>query len=484
MVSVLVLIGCHFSRDHPHDPARCSVNCSPLHCYQGRCVSPDAGVDGIIAHDFATPDASPDVADLMPPALDTIAVDFPDLAPMTFDTMLDLIAADLTIDQSIPADAKLDLTSDGVVELGAPDIFVAPDSAIFCGNSTKDGNDQCDGQDFGTSTCQSQGFDGGDLQCTGACKLDTSSCFRCGDSTINGGEACDGPDLAGESCVSQGHAGGVLVCTEQCTLDISRCLGRLISVTAGTFEMGSPPTEPCRDANETQHSVTLTHDFGILVAEVTQGEFAGLMGYNPATAPLCGQDCPVENVSWFEAAAYCNALSANEGLTPCYSCAGSGSSITCSVAGSYAGANIYNCPGYRLPTEAEWEYAYRSGSTTALYNGELTTCQSLEPTANAIAWYANNSSGASHVAAGKVENSWGLFDMAGNVHEWCHDHWAEDLGSASQTNPAPNSGTSRVIRGGSFGSSGGSLRAAARFQTPPDSTGKSGEIGFRICRSF
>ena len=117
-----------------------------------------------------------------------------------------------------------------------------------------------------------------------------------------------------------------------------------VQVTAGTFQMGSPAAEGCRENGETRHEVTLSQAFEIQSTEVTQGQFADRMGYNPSHFHACGLDCPVETVTWHEAAAYCNALSAAAGLASCYTCSGSGKEAACTDTERHAGAEIYSCP--------------------------------------------------------------------------------------------------------------------------------------------
>ena len=263
-----------------------------------------------------------------------------------------------------------------------------------------------------------------------------------------------------------------------------------VTVKAGTFQMGSPTSEKCREvgmAKESLHKVTLTNDFQIQDIEVTQGQFKALMAYNPSKFTSCGIDCPVEQVDWHEAAAYCNALSAKQGLDNCYACTGSGSSVSCTVPSSYSGSKIYNCPGFRLPTEAEWEYAYRAGTATAFYNGPVvaTSCGLADSNLDKIGWYKLNSNNSPHPVRKKQPNIWGLYDMAGNLDEWVHDCYQQDLGTAAVTDPwGPSScGTSRGVRGGSWATLNvGRMRAA--FRTGHTATDTWNYVGFRPVRTL
>jgi formylglycine-generating enzyme required for sulfatase activity len=255
--------------------------------------------------------------------------------------------------------------------------------------------------------------------------------------------------------------------------------------------MGSPTTEPCRQSDEDHHQVTLTHSFEIQATLVTQAEFEALMGYNNShfgpsgRGSVCGMSCPVENVNWHESAAYCNALSLKAGLTPCYTCSGSGASVSCVEASTYSAHQIYDCPGYRLPTDAEWEYAYRAGTNTAFYNGsnDPTKCTSCsDAKADAIAWYGCNAAGTTHPVQQKLPNDWGLYDMAGNVWELCHDGYQKYLGFSAVTDPVGASAKYRVGRGGAWPHFPSVLRAAHRFGVGPNF--RSNRLGFRCARTL
>ncbi len=242
-------------------------------------------------------------------------------------------------------------------------------------------------------------------------------------------------------------------------------------VPSGTYPVGSPKDVGFADEMP-RHEVTLTRGFWLGETEVTQGQWMQLVPMKtPLRSKSCGPDCPVENVSWYAAAMFANLLSDKEGLARCYPldparCKGTlGGAYTCPDPPLPA----LDCPGYRLPTESEWEVAARAGEPTA-------EVSDLAP----IAWFAPNSWGTVHPVGKKQPNVWGFHDMLGNVWEWTGD-WFGPYPSGRAANPqGPAVGPARVFRGGSRDSLARHVRAAYRHRLDPSKRWI--VLGFRLAQ--
>ena len=217
---------------------------------------------------------------------------------------------------------------------------------------------------------------------------------------------------------------------------------RFVPIPAGTFTMGEGKTA-------TPHKVTLTQEFHLGQYEVTQEQYEQVMGTNPSQ--FKGPQNPVEKVSWDDAVEFCRKLSA----MPAEKKAG------------YV---------YRLPTEAEWEYACRAGTKTTYSFGDS------DSELGDYAWYNENSGNTTHPVGQKKPNRWGLYDMHGNVWEWCQD-WYGDYPSGSVTDPTgAASGSYRVLRGGSFVHRSSNVRSAFRSNYQP--ANRLNYVGFRPARTY
>ena len=218
-----------------------------------------------------------------------------------------------------------------------------------------------------------------------------------------------------------------------------------VLIPAGTFMMGSPDSVAGRRADEQQHQVTLTKSFRMQTTPVTQGQWEALMESNHARFKECGKDCPMDRASWNDAHEFIQRLNEKE-----------------------------NTHQYRLPFEAEWEYTCRAGSQGFFCFGDD------ERELEKYGWYWKNSGGGIHPVALKEPNAWGLYDMHGNVWEWCQD-WYGPYPADPATDPeGPSSGEFPVLRGGSFYNNVRLVRSAVRFRSYTDHRNLS--FGFRLVR--
>ncbi len=242
--------------------------------------------------------------------------------------------------------------------------------------------------------------------------------------------------------------------------DLVNSIGmKLKLIPAGEFQMGSTES----DAEKPRHVVRITRPFYLGVYPVTQREYMQITTKNPSH--FSGNDrLPVESVSWFDAVAFCNALSRKEGLKPFYT-----------INGQSVQVPDWNGPGYRLPTEAEWEYACRARTTTRFSFGDD------ENALGQYAWYANSGS-KTHPVGEKKPNAFGLHDMHGNVWEWCWDGYdARYYAQSPAEDPrGPDGATARVDRGGSWGVGPRGARSAYRIRNTPGN--RYDNLGFRLAR--
>ena len=238
--------------------------------------------------------------------------------------------------------------------------------------------------------------------------------------------------------------------------EITNSIGmKLVLIPKGTFMMGSPETEKGRQENETQHEVTISKDYYLGVHEVTQAQYETVMGKNPShfQGAIVGNenaDLPVENVSWDDAVEFCKKLS--------------------DLPEEKKAGRLY-----RLPTEAEWENACRAGSKTAyLFDDE----EGLLPE---YGWFNRNSSNRTHTVGLLEPNAWGLYDMHGNVWEWCSDWYVEYPQGAVRNPTGPKVGSDRVCRGGSWNGVASYCRSALRYWYVPSF--RNNYLGFRLALS-
>lgn len=260
------------------------------------------------------------------------------------------------------------------------------------------------------------------------------------------------------------------------------------------FQMGSPGNEPGRRADEKQRAVQLTRQFLVGKYEVTQAEYQKVMEVNPSHFAAAGggkdkvkdiktERFPVEQVSWFDAVEFCNRLSKADGHPAYYALSEvkkDGDAITA------AAVKVVGGTGYRLPTEAEWEFAARGGTTTAFSFGPRPFDKAGNFKMIVTVGYGGSEErgglGRTGVVGGYKANKVGLYDAHGNAAEWCHDWYAKDYPDPSPDDPTgPDKGDHRVVRGGSWMVSDSNCRSAARFYLAPSE--RKDYVGFRVART-
>ena len=232
-------------------------------------------------------------------------------------------------------------------------------------------------------------------------------------------------------------------------LTLSTLTDHMVPIPSGTFRLGD------------RVEVTLS-PYALCRYPVTQALWAAVMKDNPHPSRFKGPQCPVESINWFEMVDFCNRLSDKEGLAPCYEIKGQEVNWQ------------QGCNGYRLPTEAEWEYAARGGPYARGYE------YAGSPDLDQVGWYRENSNRETQPVGQKRPNELGLYDMSGNVWEWCWDRYATYPNEPQENPTGPEGGSFRVGRGGSWFYDAGYSRVAFRSGLHPDD--RLYGLGFRLAR--
>jgi formylglycine-generating enzyme required for sulfatase activity len=384
---------------------------------------------------------------------------------------------DVFEDDSVDAPTwHIDYDGDGYGEASVYDVEACEQPEGYVADAT-----DCDDTDPTAHPAGTEVCDGVDQDCDGVVDEGTTCYDDDGDGQTEEEGDCDDADPAVYSGAVSDHEGIAMA-----------------YICPGTFTMGSPEDEVGRESDETQREVTLTRGFWIGVTEVTQESLFDLLGFTTLdadTSARCADtadewNCPAGNINWHEAASLANAVSTEAGLELCYYCEGSRPDIVCELDEDYT--SPYDCEGYRLPTEAEWEYAARAGTTSAFPNGGNLVAGTEDDCSRPvvldngavlgdIAWYCGNSGGVPHAVAQLDPSPWGLYDVIGNIVEWVHDGYGAYPEGPATDPIGPESGDLRNDRGSAY-YHGPASRVASRWTTDPTSWGSG--LGLRLARTI
>ncbi len=338
----------------------------------------------------------------------------------------------------------------------------------------------CDGRDDDCDGAVDEGFVERSTQC-GPERCEASGVLRCVDgvqidSCVQGEvlpfeDPCDGVDNDCDGMADEGAADGYCCLPGDDAPPCNGCGGGIfvpegwVCAPAGAYQMGSPGGQTGQFySEEPAHQVTLSRALLVMATEVTQGQWSGIFDGNPSTFGVGDPTYPVNHLNWYEALAYANALSEAQGYPACYRldrCRGRIGVMRdvyqCAV---YTFAGV-DCIGYRLPTEAEWEYFARAGTQTAYSYGD-------DPDElDQYAWFNESVDRRStHAVAQLTPNPWGLYDVHGNAFEWAQDLYGE-YSAGAQVDPVHDQGSGRVLRGGCFQSPSYYARSGLRYALSP-----------------